>query len=530
MKHSYDISKLNIGKNILLTGQTGIVLEILKYLVKYSNHSIENIIILSKSKLKWELELLINQSKFKKDNIIKFLFNQIDIEDSNKVNQVLNQLELNENITNIDSIIHFAFMNDIGDVQQVDMNRLNNAHGAKTIGAINLHNQSINRSWNIKQFIMASSVVSIFGSDQQCCYVSACSVIDSLSKYRHSIGLPSLAINLGAISSTGFVSRNNAIETMFKSSILKLFSPQLVISSLDLFIQNQHQYPNYCLSDFNFEISPSTLTNHFLTKLDYQINIVKKSNQTKSSSGGNGDNNNEIIRSTILNKISELLSIDESKINEDLQLTQYGMDSLVIVQLKNFIDNQLGHNIITIQQLQNNKINQSIEIIKLAHNNNNNKNKNNNNNTSKINNKNINNSNLVKKEQQSLDEFIKNETKLNESIISRPYSIKNILNNNNNNKSIFLTGSTGFLGAYLLTELTKMNNISKIYCLIRNNSKLTNPIDVIINNLKKHQLINMNKESPNQRSTKIINLTGNISNDKLNSNIENSENNNKSNK
>ncbi|KAM9994905.1 hypothetical protein ACTFIY_001090 [Dictyostelium cf. discoideum] len=48
--------------------------------------------------------------------------------------------------------------------------------------------------------------------NQQCCYVSTCSVIDSLSKYL--IGLPSLAINLGAISSTGFVSRNNAIETI----------------------------------------------------------------------------------------------------------------------------------------------------------------------------------------------------------------------------------------------------------------------------------------------------------------------------
>ncbi|KAM9993870.1 hypothetical protein ACTFIZ_011840 [Dictyostelium cf. discoideum] len=372
MKHSYDISKLNIGKNILLTGQTGIILEILKYLVKYSNHSIENIIILSKSKLKWELELLINQTKFKKDNTIKFHFNQIDIEDSNKVNQVLNQLESNENITNIDSIIHFAFMNDIGDIQQVDMNRLNNAHGAKTIGAINLHNQSINRSWNIKQFIMASSVVSIFGSNQQCCYVSACNVIDSLSKYRHSIGLPSLAINLGTISSTGFISRNNAIETMFESSLLKLFSPQLFISSLDLFIQNQHKYPNYCLSDFNFENLSSTLTNQYHSKFDFEINIVKKSNRIKSFTGANGGNKNETIQSTILNKISELLSIDESKINEDLQLTQYGMDSLVIVQLKNFIDNQLGHNLITIQQLQNNKIGQSIEIIKSANKNNNN--------------------------------------------------------------------------------------------------------------------------------------------------------------
>ncbi|KAM9989957.1 hypothetical protein ACTFIY_006011 [Dictyostelium cf. discoideum] len=402
MKHSYDISKLNIGKNILLTGQTGI--------------------------------------------IISFHFNQIDIQDSIKVNKVLNQLELNENITNVDSIFHFAFMNDIGDVKQIDMNRLNNAHGAKTIGAINLHNQSIDRSWNIKQFIMASSVVSIFGSDQQCCYVSASSVIDSLS------------------------------------------------NSLDLFIQNQHLHPNYCLSDFNFEILPPTLTNHFLTKFDYQINIVKKLNQIFQC---------------------ELLSIDESKINQDLQLTQYGMDSLVIVQLKNFIDNQLGHNIITIQQLQNNKINQSIEIIKSAHNKNNN---NNNNNNSNIR------SNNIKIEKQSIDEFIKNEIKLNESIISRPYSIKNILNNNNSSsKSIFLTGSTGFLGAYLLTELIKMNNVSKIYCLIRNNSKLTNPIDVIINNLKKHQLIDMNKDKGNisndkpseNQLIKIIPIIGDISKDKF---------------
>ncbi|KAN0023706.1 hypothetical protein ACTFIV_008093 [Dictyostelium citrinum] len=492
MKHSYDISKLNIGKNILLTGQTGIVLEILKYLIKYSNHSIENIIILSKSKLKWELELLINQSKFKKDNTIKFHFNQIDIEDSNKVNQVLNQLEVNENIRNIDSIIHFAFMNDIGEVQQVDMNRLNNAHGAKTIGAINLHNESINRSWNIKKFIMASSVVSIFGSDKQCCYVSACSVIDSLSKYRHSLGLPSLSINLGAISSTGFVSRNNAIETMFKSSMLRLFSPQNVISSLDLFVQNQHQYPNYCLSDFNFEVLPSNLANHFLSKLDYLINIFKKSNQITVVSS---DNENEIIRSTILNKISELLSIEESKINEDFQLKQYGMDSLVIVQLKNFLDNQLGHNLITIQQLQNNKINQSIEIIKSGYKNGD--------------------KNMVKKEQQSLDEFINNEIKLDESIISRPYSIKNILNNNNNkSKSIFLTGSTGFLGAYLLAELIKMNDISKVYCLIRN-PKLTNPIDEIINNLKKHQLVNMNPQQERQTNDKLHSLE-NINSDNNN--------------
>ncbi|KAN0023703.1 hypothetical protein ACTFIV_008090 [Dictyostelium citrinum] len=148
--------------------------------------------------------------KIIKDNTIKFHFNQIDIEDSNKVNQVLNQLEVNENIRNIDSIIHFAFMNDIGEVQQVDMNRLNNAHGAKTIGAINLHNESINRSWNIKQFIMASSVVSIFGSDKQ------------------------------SISTLKFVNVNN-VKEIIKLSVSNINTQKLIVhfSSLSIFIGHQ---------------------------------------------------------------------------------------------------------------------------------------------------------------------------------------------------------------------------------------------------------------------------------------------------
>ncbi|EGC40610.1 hypothetical protein DICPUDRAFT_146538 [Dictyostelium purpureum] len=350
MKKSYDISRLDIGKNILVTGQTGIILEIVKWLVKYSNKSIDNIIILSKSPLKWELELLINQTKHQKDNTINFHFNQIDIEDSNKVHNVLNNLESKSNISNIDTVIHFAFINEINSVKDIDINGLNTTHGPKTIGAINLHNESIQRSWKLKQFIMASSAVTILGSDRQCCYISACNTIDSLSKYRKSIGQPSLSINLGAISSSGYVSRNDAIETMFHSSYLIIISPQLILSSLDLFIQDKNNYSNYCLCNFNFENIISLKPNHNYSKLDYLSNMVKKSHIILE--GGSSEEN---LKIKIINKISELLSIDESKINLEFHLTQYGLDSLVIVQLKNWIDKQIGINIITIQQLQANK-------------------------------------------------------------------------------------------------------------------------------------------------------------------------------
>ncbi|EGC34312.1 hypothetical protein DICPUDRAFT_35211 [Dictyostelium purpureum] len=370
MKNTYDISRLDIGKNILVTGQTGIILEIMKWLVKYSNKSIDNIIILSKSPLKWELELLINQTKHQKDNTINFHFNQIDIEDSNKVHNVLNNLESNSNITNIDTVIHFAFVTDICDVQDINMNGLNMTHGPKTIGAFNLHNESIQRSWKIKQFIMASSAVTITGSYRQCCYVSACNTIDSLSKYRKSIGLPSLSINLGAVLSTGIVSRNEAMEIMMESSMYNFISAQQILSSLDLFIQDKNNYSNYCLCNFNFENLVYAKPNYNYSKLDYQSNMVKKSHILLDDGS-----NNEVFKIMVINKISELLSIDESKINLELHLTQYGLDSLVIVQLKNWIDKQIGINIISIQQLQTNSISQSLDIINKNFTDNNKKNK-----------------------------------------------------------------------------------------------------------------------------------------------------------
>ncbi|KAN0034137.1 hypothetical protein ACTFIV_000623 [Dictyostelium citrinum] len=63
-------------------------------------------------------------------------------------------------------------------------------------------------------------------------------------------------------------------------------------------------------------------------------------------------------------------------------------------------------------------------------------------------------------------------------------------------KRVFLTGSTGFLGAYLLAHLLKLPNCTIVYCLLRNKKKLGNPVDDILNNLKQHKLYD--QLTPNQ--------------------------------
>ncbi|KAN0026791.1 hypothetical protein ACTFIV_007782 [Dictyostelium citrinum] len=358
LKSNYKINSNHLGKNILITGQTGIILEILNWMIKYSN-SIENIIILSKSSLKWGLELLINKTKQQSLKNIKFHFKSVDISDSEQIDKVINELLMeNPEINNIDSIFHFAFTQIACKVQDINMKHLDISHGAKTMGAINLHNQSIKHKWNLINFVLASSALSLIGSTDQCTYVCANALIDSFSKYRVSLGLPCTSINLGSIESTGFVSKNESVSALLNGGGIIETPMNKVLGLLDLQIQNPTKFTNIIVSNFN----PSNFKNNqqisLFLKFDYLKNLKNSNQETEKHSQGN--KNVDVL---FIEKVSELFSLDETKINKNLRFIDYGADSLLTVQLKNWIDIEIGLNLITIQQLQNNTINTSIKII-----------------------------------------------------------------------------------------------------------------------------------------------------------------------
>ncbi|KAM9977856.1 hypothetical protein ACTFIR_011732 [Dictyostelium discoideum] len=354
LKSDYKIK--NLGKNVLVTGQTGLILDIINWIMKY-NSTVENIIILSKSSMKWEMEFLINNNKTK----IKFYYKRCDIGgDSDSINKTFDKLFIeNPTITNIDSIFHFAVVQITRKVKDIDMKSLNISHDAKTIGAINLHNQSIIRDWKLSNFILASSILSKVGSLDQCGYVSACSVLDSFSKYRLSIGLPALSINIGAMGGSGMVARSELVETVLNGQGYNLTSTNQLLGTIDLFIQNPGKKSNNMMvGNFNFKVFKN-FKQKIHQKFDYIFNAI-------DSNSENGDISNiktSNIKDKFLNKVSEFLSIDPSKINNDIKLMNYGADSLITVQLKNWVDKEWSPNLITIHQIQSNSIGMVCQII-----------------------------------------------------------------------------------------------------------------------------------------------------------------------
>ncbi|KAN0033277.1 hypothetical protein ACTA71_002701 [Dictyostelium dimigraforme] len=355
LKSDYQIQESCLGRNLLITGQSGIVLEILKWIVKFSKN-VDNVIILSKSSMKWELEYLINKNKQ-----IKFHFKSIDISKKESVEKAIDQI-LNDNpsINNIDSIFHYAFKQVTSDVMNINLNQLNESHDAKTFGAINLHNESIRRNWKLLNFVMASSTVTLAGSPQQCTYVSACSVLDSLSRYRKSIGLPSICSYYGSIKS-GLVLRNESIAVALEGQGYNIVSMNKVLGALDIQIQNQKHSTNLIVSGFNFNLFKNNPQHSISIKFEDLINEAV-SNQSNKSDGIKGGEKS--LDQLIISMISELLSIEEIKLNLDIGLVDYGADSLLNGQLKNWIEKEIGPNLVTTQQLQSNTINSLVQHIK----------------------------------------------------------------------------------------------------------------------------------------------------------------------
>ncbi|KAK5574557.1 hypothetical protein RB653_009810 [Dictyostelium firmibasis] len=496
LKENYQIKSDYLGKNILVTGQSGIILEILKWIVKYSTGT-ENIIIMSKSSMKWELEFLINKSKLIDRKNIKFHFKSIDISKYDSVGNAISEI-LNENkeISNIDSIFHFAFTQTACKVDDISMEHLDISHGAKSMGAINLHNLSIEHNWKLMNFVTSSSIASIVGSTDQCSYVCANSILDSFSRYRHSLGLASTCINLGSIQSTGFVSKNESISALLDGVGFIPTPINKVLGLLDLQIQNPNKFTNSMVSSFDLKKFRNNEQTSLISKFDYYLNLQNNSSSKKKYALAHESN----IEKLFIKKVSELFSIEESKINQDIRLIDYGADSLVIVQLKNWIDKEIGLNFITIQQLQNNPINTSIQII-----------------ISSLNKRSS--QNEIKSESIKVEsphsnhsvEFWKNEMKVDDSIFNNIIKTSNDnidINSNNDEKVIFLTGSTGYLGAYLLFNFIQLEKCKSIYCLLRNKSNSINPLNEIINNLKNH---NLHEKLNQTQLSKITPVIGDLS-------------------
>ena len=219
-------------------------------------------------------------------------------------------------------------------------------------------------------FVILSSVVGIIGGPSQGNYVAASTFQDSFARYLTGIGQPVTTLDLGWIQGAGYVEENAVASAFVEKNGMKPVPLDTLLQALSYAITRKPE--NAEQSQLMIGLS-HTLNNRFLRVPRFSFVQVRRSLESSSNASSTGpgvtQSCQQVIQSSkslneattfisqkLLEKVSSLMAIPLSNLRLEASIADYGIDSLIAIELKNWMRQELGCNLGTFEILGSNSI------------------------------------------------------------------------------------------------------------------------------------------------------------------------------
>jgi NAD(P)-dependent dehydrogenase (short-subunit alcohol dehydrogenase family)/acyl carrier protein len=247
-------------------------------------------------------------------------------------------------------VVHAAMVLDDGLLVNLDRKKFRRVLDPKVRGAWNLH--LLTRGDPLDFFVLFSSVSSLIGNRGQGNYAAGNAFLDSLCHYRRGLGLPALTVNWGYLGETGVLARNEPIARRFEEQGIRSFSPAQAVDALGRLLRSGAADMSVLNIDWDrlLEAQPG-------------LKALPKFSQLVRREGRRGDAEDiraeeetglvaalvkappgdraGLLESALAEQTARILGTSAAKIDRDRPLTEYGIDSLMAVELRNWLDNKL---------------------------------------------------------------------------------------------------------------------------------------------------------------------------------------------
>ncbi len=321
-------------------GTSGFGLEVAKWM---AIHGAGHLILISRSGAKDEdskNKIARLQSYGAKVTIAK-----ADISKISDIKRVVDEIaKSSEN--NLAGVIHSAMVLHDDLIENLSDENFNHVLRPKINGAWNLHIAT--QELNLDHFICFSSFSAVIGAPKQASYNAANSFLDALSYHRQKLGLASLTINWGALSGAGFVARNKQTADYLDAIGMKSLNIDEALKVLRRSIQLKT--PQILASRADWKLWNRVLP---LTSNSNTFELVSQEEASSSSNSSivsdilsvEPEQRASLMETFMLKKLSEVSSIDESDIDLEVSISDFGIDSLMMLELMNSIEGDLRVNI-----------------------------------------------------------------------------------------------------------------------------------------------------------------------------------------
>jgi acyl transferase domain-containing protein len=277
--------------------------------------------------------------------------------------------EIDDRMPPLRGVFHAAMVLEDSLLLNMGDEQLEAAWAPKVHGGFNLHAQTKDRS--LDYFVLFSSMASIFGASGQGNYVSANRFLESLAFYRRARGLPALAVSWGYLSEVGFVARHPEVGQRFESLGLMSFTPREALALLGRLLQQKATHAAVVRVDwrrFRRVTDAAAVSPRFQRLLEVTPESEGDSSKRPDGvalrnalSSAMGKERRDLLESALLQQVGRVLGASPEKLDVEARMTDLGFDSLMAVELRNWVENSLQLSLPTAELLRGPSISQLVD-------------------------------------------------------------------------------------------------------------------------------------------------------------------------
>lgn len=285
------------------------------------------------------------------------------------VRQVLTTIA--ERLPPLRAVFHTAMVLEDKLLVDLDPQTLERVLRPKVLGGWNLHQET--QGLDLDYFVLFSSLSSVFGHAGQANYSAANAALDSLAYYRRSQGLPATVINWGHLGEVGYLAQREQLGQRLERQGVLSFTVKQATDCLEYALQNMALQLSVLRIDWRLwrglgitqRVSPRFA--HLLqnaAQTDWQVEGAALSASRLRELPQ--DQLPSAVERLLRGKTGSLLGMAPEKIPADRGLLEMGLDSLMAVELRNWIEGQLEVNLPIASLMRSESFSQLVDTLSSA--------------------------------------------------------------------------------------------------------------------------------------------------------------------
>jgi NADPH:quinone reductase-like Zn-dependent oxidoreductase/acyl carrier protein len=252
-------------------------------------------------------------------------------------------------------VFHAAMVLQDTPLSQLDEQSMKRVVNPKMLGAWNLHVHT--RELPLDMFVLFSSFSALIGMEGQGNYVAGNAFLEALARCRQARGLPALAIEWGPLAHIGYVARHGEVQDAFVRRGIRSLLPEQALHILGRLLQEHRSLVT--VADIDWKKLGMTMSPSSQARLG-QI-LGQGEEDEKQEQASQKDFHTALLQATpqerlalvqahILQVLSTILASPVSSIDPQAD-GDFGLDSLMALELHNSIQQDLGVDLPTMKIL-----------------------------------------------------------------------------------------------------------------------------------------------------------------------------------